>query len=186
MKTEPLFHVDFRAEPKARLEFVPVAGRTTGVGAYSTMGAGYPDWADTERFSQEPGGLRLKQGGLLGGWFSARGTTEIVLTPGSAALGISVGRSVHLEHCVTLDLESGRIELRTLARDYRRPRSKNQPYKLKERVIQRARATARCHRRHQPRSSEPSRHRVYLQARPDPAKCPSRDRSPTEWCTTCL
>jgi len=147
MKTEPLFHVDFRAEPKARLEFVPVAGRTTGVGAYSTMGAGYPDWADTERFSQEPGGLRLKQGGLLGGWFSARGTTEIVLTPGSGALEISVGRSVHLEHCVTLDLESGRVELRTLARDYRRSRAKGETYDLKERVTQRAQATVPFRRR---------------------------------------
>ena len=140
MKAELLFHADFRRDPMARYEFVPGAGRTTGVGAFSTMGAGHPVWAETARFSREPGGLRLRKGGLIGGWFSARGTTEIVLTPDSGRVEISVGRSVHREHCIRIDVGQGGIELRTLARDYRHAHAKSETFRLKERVIRRTQA----------------------------------------------
>ncbi|MAE63538.1 MAG: hypothetical protein CMJ18_04640 [Phycisphaeraceae bacterium] len=124
MKRETLCHIDFRRDPNARYEWAPVSGRATTVAAYMASGPEHPEWANRDRYAPEPSGLRLRGGSLLGGWFSARGTTRILLTPARGVVEVSVGRSAHSEHCVALDVDDGSVRLRTLQRRCKRDSGK--------------------------------------------------------------
>ena len=147
MKKEVLCRIDFRRDSGAWREWVPLLGRATGVGAYSTFGnvATHPAWTEKTRFSRQPNGLRLRGGSLLGGWFSARGSTEIVLTPGEGVVEVSFGRSVRLEQCATLDFKTGHIQMRTLARKYKKNQAKAGHYTQHLQVLERTQAKVQLH-----------------------------------------